>query len=224
MTSPVGRLAVVRPAGSGQLNTARVMVRSVCGLPLQRQSLQRATISLQRAGVTWWQCSGGIWPNGDHSLIIMAGDNAEVKSDASSGTAASESVIPVSLSDFPIYDGNSAPERFIQQCKRLAALGGILDDQLQTIIAARCRGPTLEVIEADGAAADVADRLRTAFGVKSSELALSRLSAAVKGNTLVLEYATLINPRPDGPLDFPRPAGGGVFEHPPPVYLGSCAL
>ena len=33
-----------------------------------------------------------------------------------------------------------------------------------------------------------------------------------------------VNPRPAGPLDFPRPAGGGggVFEH-PPVYLGSCA-
>ena len=80
----------------------------------------------------------------------MTGHNAEVKSDASSGTAASQSVIPVSLSDFPIYDGSSAPERFIQQCKRLAALGGILNDQLQTIIAARCRGLALEVIEADG--------------------------------------------------------------------------
>ena len=25
-----------------------------------------------------------------------------------------------------------------------------------------------------------------------------------------------LNPRPDGPRDFPRPDGGGVFEHPPP--------
>ena len=25
----------------------------------------------------------------------------------------------------------------------------------------------------------------------------------------------VFNPRPAGPLDFPRPAGGGVFEHPP---------
>ena len=31
-----------------------------------------------------------------------------------------------------------------------------------------------------------------------------------------------VNPRPAGPLDFPPPAGGGVFEH-PPVYLSSCA-
>ena len=33
-----------------------------------------------------------------------------------------------------------------------------------------------------------------------------------------------VNPRPAGPLDFPRPAGGGCLNTPPPpVYLGSCA-
>ena len=26
-----------------------------------------------------------------------------------------------------------------------------------------------------------------------------------------------LNPRPDGSLDFPPPAGGGVFEHPPSI-------
>ena len=41
---------------------------------------------------------------------------------------------------------------------------------------------------------------------------------------LIFNQPSVINPRPAGPLDFPRPAGGGggVFEH-PPVYLGSCA-
>ena len=32
-----------------------------------------------------------------------------------------------------------------------------------------------------------------------------------------------VNPRPDGPLDFPPPDGGGGCLN-TPVYLGSCAL
>ena len=33
---------------------------------------------------------------------------------------------------------------------------------------------------------------------------------------LRIRWDSPFNPRPAGPLDFPRPAGGGVFEHPPP--------
>ena len=115
----------------------------------------------------------------------------DAKSATLSGTA-TVPVIRVSLSDFPIYDGSSAPDRFIQQCERLAALGGIADGQLQTVIAARCRGLALEIVEADGEVVDVTGRLRAAFGAKTSELAVSRLSSAAKGDAPVLEYATRI--------------------------------
>ena len=101
-------------------------------------------------------------------------------------------MVPVSLSDFPIFDGSSSLESFLQQCARLATLGGIDEVQLQTVIAARCRGLALNVVETDGDPGDVTSRLRAAFGGKCSELALSRLSAAVKGDTPILEYATLI--------------------------------
>ena len=134
--------------------------------------------------MTWWQrCFSSV------DVITMPGDDA--KSVALGGGAA-QPVIRVSLSDFPIFDGSSAPERFIQQCERLAALGGISNEELQTIIAARCRGLALEIVEADGETADATGRLRAAFSAQSSELALSRLSAAVKGPTPALEYATLI--------------------------------
>ena len=122
-------------------------------------------------------------------MIAMPED---VKSATTGGTATAQPVIRVSLSDFPIYDGSSAPDRFIQQCERLAALGGIADGQLQTVIAARCRGLALEIVEADGETVDVTGRLRAAFGAKTSELAVSRLSSAAKGDAPLLEYATRI--------------------------------
>ena len=34
----------------------------------------------------------------------------------------------------------------------------------------------------------------------------------------------VVNPRPDGPLDFPPPARGGGGLNSPHVYLGSCAF
>ena len=117
----------------------------------------------------------------------MAGEN-EKKSDAQDAGAPTQRVVPVSLSDFPIFDGSSSLESFLQQCTRLATLGGIDEVQLQTVIAARCRGLALNVVETDSDQGDVMSRLRAAFGGKCSELALSRLSAAVKGDTPALEY------------------------------------
>ena len=119
-------------------------------------------------------------------------DKSDAQSDGGQRAKGVRRAIPVSLSDFPVFDGSSSPEPFIQQCERLASLGDIASEQLQTIIAARCRGLALNVIEADGEQVDVTSRLRAAFGAKSSDLALSRLSTAVKGDTPVLEYATLI--------------------------------
>ena len=123
-------------------------------------------------------------------IVAMAGEDNKIDGENAGGAV--RRAIPVSLSDFPVFDGSSSPEPFIQQCERLASLGDIASEQLQTIIAARCRGLALNVIEADGEQVDVTSRLRAAFGAKSSELALSRLSTAVKGDTPVLEYATFI--------------------------------
>ena len=72
--------------------------------------------------------------------------------------------IGVSLSDFPVFDGNGCPDTFIRQCRRVAALGGIDEAQLSAIMAARCRGLALQAVENGGNAADVAALLTSAFG------------------------------------------------------------
>lgn len=100
--------------------------------------------------------------------------------------------LQVSLSDFPVFDGLTDPDGFIRQCERLAHLGGIGGEQLQNVITARCRGLALQVLETGGDQSDPAARLRAAFGSKRSELAVTQLSAAVKGDKPVLEYAMTI--------------------------------
>ena len=52
----------------------------------------------------------------------------------------------VSLSDFPTFEGFSRPDDFITQCKRIGELGGFDQDQLGKIVAARCSGDALRVI------------------------------------------------------------------------------
>ena len=37
------------------------------------------------------------------------------------------------------------------------------------------------------------------------------------GPIYIVNVINHLNPRPDGPLDFPPPDGGGVFEHPPSI-------
>ena len=53
---------------------------------------------------------------------------------------------PVSLADFPTYDGVSSPEDFIAQCRRLGQLGGFSEERLGQIVAARCSGEALRVV------------------------------------------------------------------------------
>ena len=52
-------------------------------------------------------------------------------------------MLRVAVSDFPVYDGSVPPDDFIAQCRRLASLGGIPDEQLSAIITVRCRGLAL---------------------------------------------------------------------------------
>ena len=50
------------------------------------------------------------------------------------------------MADFPTYDGLSRPDDFIAQCRRLGDLGGFNQDQLGKIVATRCSGEALRVI------------------------------------------------------------------------------
>ena len=59
-------------------------------------------------------------------------------------------VVSVTLADFPVYDGSVSPEPFIRQCRRLAELGGIPEEKLGGILAARCRGLLLRPTPAGG--------------------------------------------------------------------------
>ena len=52
----------------------------------------------------------------------------------------------VAVSDFPIYDGSGPPEDFLRQCTRLAVLGNLPDSKLGAIVAARCHGRALTVV------------------------------------------------------------------------------
>ena len=46
----------------------------------------------------------------------------------------------VTVGDFPFYDGSSRPSDVLRQCRRLAKLGGLADEKLCEIVAARCKG------------------------------------------------------------------------------------
>lgn len=52
----------------------------------------------------------------------------------------------VGITDFPLFDGSSSPEDFLMQCTRLAGLGGLSEDSLAAVIAARCTGCALSVV------------------------------------------------------------------------------
>ena len=104
--------------------------------------------------------------------------------------------IEVSVSDFPGYDGSSSPEEFLRQCSRLAALGKITDDQLPVIVAARCRGRALAVVNGieDCGEKLTLDTIKTQlcahFGDadRSVEQATQNLSSLVKGALSAQDY------------------------------------
>ena len=102
--------------------------------------------------------------------------------------------ISVSVSDFPGYDGSSSPDDFLKQCTRLATLGKISSQQC-VIIAAKCRGRALAVINGIEDCGDelsltvIKTQLRAHFGTGSSvEQAAQNLSSLVKGGLPAHDY------------------------------------
>ena len=106
------------------------------------------------------------------------------ESGADGGKKAAEICVPVRVSptDFPEYDGSDDPETFIKQCRRVATLGRIDDEQLATILVTRCRGLALQAIESRrDQVGDITDVLKDTFGVKQrSQTAAARLSTFKK--------------------------------------------
>ena len=101
-------------------------------------------------------------------------------------------MLRVSVRDFPVYDGSVPPDDFISQCRRLATLGGIPDEQLSAIMTVRYRGLALQVLEGRTAETGVSTALKEAYGDKQPEAAAAQLSAAQKGAMPVLDYSVLI--------------------------------
>ena len=104
--------------------------------------------------------------------------------------------LKVTVSDFPFYDGSSRPGDFLRQCRRLAALGGIPDEKLCDIVAARCKGVALEVINAteDFKGPLSLDKIRDALiarfdgAAANAQQAAEALSTLVKGSDTAAEY------------------------------------
>ena len=84
--------------------------------------------------VTWWQrrfvrhAARTLWTE----TCSVSGDRpcySGIMTDESSDGHVPV-VVPVTLSDFPVYDGSVAPASFVRQCRRLAGLGGIPAEKL----------------------------------------------------------------------------------------------
>ena len=98
-------------------------------------------------------------------------------------------VVLVTMADFPVCDGSVPPDSFLRRCRRLAELGGIPDDKLGAVLAARCRGLALQLVESAGSRGEVETLLKETFGPKQPEAAAAQLSAVVKGSMSVLDYS-----------------------------------
>ena len=100
------------------------------------------------------------------------------------------------MSDFPFYDGSSRPSDFMRQCRRLARLGDVAEEKLCEIIAARCRGAALEVINAiDNFNGPLSlEKIQVEFtarfesGAATTQQAAEALSALKKGSDTAAEY------------------------------------
>ena len=100
------------------------------------------------------------------------------------------------MSDFPGYDGSSSPDDFFRQCSRLAKLGQIDDDRLCVIVAAKCRGRALAVVNGIEDCGDkltlstIKEQLCAHFGdaERSVEQAAQNLSSLVKGSLSAQDY------------------------------------
>lgn len=98
--------------------------------------------------------------------------------------------LSISLSDFPVYDGKESPEEFLKQCRRISQLGNFSEDKLSSIIAARCRGLALQLVQSNDAGVDVAELLTSSFSSqRRPETAAAQLSVLKRGSLSVVEYA-----------------------------------
>ena len=103
----------------------------------------------------------------------------------------------VSVSDFPFYDGSTRPSDFMRQCRRLAKLGRVLDDKLCEIVAARCKGLALAVVNAieDFNAPLSLEKIQEALtarfesGATTAQQAAEALSSLVKGSDTAADYS-----------------------------------
>ena len=111
------------------------------------------------------------------------------KTDAKDEAGESPPVIRVALGDFPLFDGTTSLESFLQQCERLSQLGGIPAARLPDIIAARCRGLAQQVVEGLTSGTDLTTLLRQSFSQPSTTAAATRLSGLKRGDMSTLEYS-----------------------------------
>lgn len=104
--------------------------------------------------------------------------------------------VSVTMGDFPTYDGTGPPEDFFRQCTRLATLGGLPDAQLGAIIAAKCQGRALSVVNGIEDAGEelsllsVKTKLTAHFGGASGsvEQASQGLASLAKGHLSAQSY------------------------------------
>ena len=105
---------------------------------------------------TWWQqCPTsavgdcyvwcGLMGGTEKDTKAGEGDDSAQQQKSLDSTATGLKV-KMSIADFPLYDGSVSPEDFLAQCSRLAGLGGISNDSLASIVAARCSGRALTVV------------------------------------------------------------------------------
>ena len=116
-------------------------------------------------------------------------------SDQKTGDASVRQVLNIAVSDFPSYDGSTSPEDFLVQCHRLAGLGGIADESLASIIAARCIGRALAVVneledrQGGASVAEITETLLSHFSSRPTpEQAAVQLARLVKGGQTAQEY------------------------------------
>ena len=109
-----------------------------------------------------------------------------------SGTTTS---LKVGVADFPLYDGSVSPEDFLTQCSRLAVLGGISSDLLASIVAARCTGRALSVVNeleqrlGRLSMAQLTTSLTSHFSAQPTAVqAAMQLSRLIKGRMKAREY------------------------------------
>ena len=104
--------------------------------------------------------------------------------------------VSVTVSDFPTYDGSGPPKDFLRQCSRLAELENLPDAKLGAIIASRCRGLALTVVNSiedtggELSLSIVTDQLQAHFGgaTGSVEQASQGIAALTKGHLSAQSY------------------------------------